>query len=325
MKPIPKQVEPVFLEGLKLISRGKVCELYTGLPGRPDLGLKVISDRASAHDIILPFPVPNKGIYLNLIDWWWRQQMPWVRHDVVAIGPKIDEYLPKEHRGKPNLHRRARIISLLQALMVELVFRWLLTGTGLKKYRQNKGVVCGQKLVDGLVEWSEINPSVATPTTKDPDGHDVHMDLDEAVRRFGTSPFELTHPLFEVGRRIAATHGIMIADTKFEVGRNERGELVLIDEVLTSDSSRFLPEKEVQMARTTPGYKPASFDKQPIRDYLLNVLGVGAETPLTDEVIANVHNHRYPDDIGEETTARYEKLHKMLTGMTAVGHLGTLG
>ncbi len=323
MKPIPKQVEPVLLKGLKLAARGKVCELYY-LPGWPGLLLKVISDRASVHDIILPFLVPLKGVVLSLVDWWWRAQMPWVRHDVIAVGKKIDGFLPEELRGNADLHRRARIIVAQDALAVELVFRWLLTGTGLKKYKKNGAVVCGQKLREGMVEWDEINPSAATPTTKDPDGHDEHMELQEAIKRFGPEPFALTHPLFELGRRIAAERGVIIADTKFEVGRNERGELVLIDEALTPDSSRYLPPEELATARSTPGYKPASYDKQPIRNYVSETLGVGADTPLTDGVVAKVHGHEYPSALIEQTTGRYESLHSKLTGMTIDEHVASL-
>ncbi|MDO8591041.1 MAG: phosphoribosylaminoimidazolesuccinocarboxamide synthase, partial [bacterium] len=173
-------------------------------------------------------------------------------------------------------------------------------------------------------EWSEINPSVATPTTKDPKGHDVHMDIKECIKRFGNGPIALTHPLFELGIRIAAERCLIIADTKFEVGLNERGELILIDEVLTPDSSRFLTPEEIIKARNLQGYKPISFDKQPIRDYLWNVLAVGAETPLTNEVVTKVHNHIYPAELSEQTSERYKRLHKILTGMTAYEHLATL-
>lgn len=314
MKPIPQEVEPVLLPGLNLASRGKVCELYD-LPGWPHLCLKVFSDRASVHDIILPFHIPGKGEVLNFIDHFWRRMFPEVAHDVVAVGSAIDEYLPAHLRGDADLYHRARILETCEVLPVELIYRALLTGTGLTKYRQNGGYVCGQKFPDGLQEWDELRPSAFTPTTKDPDGHDEHMDIAVFIGRFGQEPIDLTHPVFEQGRTIAADRGVIIADTKFEVGRSSRGTLVLIDEVLTSDSSRYLSPKDLGMAWRM-GRRPPSFDKQPIRDYVSQYLGVGADTPLTDEVVARVHGHTYPDELIMETAGRYEQLLKLLTGLS---------
>ena len=327
MKPVPPQVEPTFLPGIALEKRGKVCELYD-IPGWPVLRLKVISDRASVHDIILPFHIPGKGKVLNFIDDWWRRQMPHIEHDVAALGPEIDAYLPQHLRDNPDLHQRARVIKAHQALEVELIYRWLLTGTGLTQYKEKNGFVCGQKLPDGLREWDELNPSVATPTTKDEEGHDEAMDLSECIARFGLKTIALTYPLFEMGRKKAADRGVIIADTKFEVGKDLLdgeldGELVLIDEALTPDSSRYLTPEAVAEARRT-GAKPPSYDKQPIRDYVWKYLGVGPKTPLTEEVIAKVHGHTYPSDLIAETAARYEQLLKILTGMNRDEYAATL-
>ncbi len=317
MKPIPKQVEPSLVPGLTLSRRGKVCEIYH-LPDSPHL-LKVVSDRVSVHDIILPFHIPHKGEILNFIDHLWRQLFPNIRHDMVAIGPAIDPYLPKSLRGNADLQCRARVIKSCETLSAELIYRWLLTGTGLKRYQKDNGCVCGQKFPDGLKEWDELNPPAFTPTTKDPDGHDEHMSLQDFIMRFGQGPIDLTRPLFERGMNIAKDQKVIIADTKFEVGKDQDGRLTVIDEILTPDSSRFIDPDDLERARQT-GKKPPSFDKQPIRDYVEEHLGVGAATPLTSEVIAKVHNHHYPDWLIEKTATRYEQLFKLLTGMWLVEH-----
>lgn len=250
--------------------------------------------------------------------------MPWVKHDVVAIGRTIDKYLPEHLRGKPDYHQRGRIIKHCYPLLVELVFRWLLTGTGLSQYKENNGVICGQKMPDGLIEWSEMNPSAVTPTTKSQTGHDEPMLITECIERFGYGPIALTHPLFELARRIAHELGLIIADTKFEVGLNEKGELVLIDEVLTPDTSRIFTKEELALARATPGYKPKSFDKQPIRNYVWETLQVGPKTELTDEVVARVQGHTYPADLIEQTSARYDSILKIFTGKTAEDYVLSL-
>lgn len=315
MKPLPWQVEPVLLPGLDLIARGKVCELYA-LPGRPHLCLKVFSDRASVHDIVLPFHVPGKGEVLNFIDHSWRQLFPDITHDVFAVGSVIDPYVPAHLRGDADLHRRARVIRWCKPLPVELIYRSLLTGTGLTKYRQNDGYVCGQKFPDGLKEWGELNPAAFTPTTKDPDGHDEHLDVQVFEKLFGREPAEFTRPVFERGRSIAAEREVIIVDTKFEVGKGPDSALFLIDEVLTPDSSRYLRSDDLEQARRI-GKRPPSFDKQPIRGYVSKHLGVGADTPLTDEVLERVHTHTYPDDLIAETANRYRELLKLLTGVSA--------
>jgi len=312
---VPESVRPPLIEGLELERAGKVCQLFR-LPDWEGLRFKLSSDCVSVHDIPLPFPVPGKGRTLNLIDHWWRTQMPWVNHDIVAVGPRIDGFLPKHIRGNPDFHQRGRIITACYPLLVELVFRWLLTGTGLTQYKEKKGFICGQKMPDGLREWDELNPSAATPTTKSQTGHDEPMDLNVCVERFGHGPIAMTHPLFELGRRIAAELGLSIADTKFEVGLNDKSELVLIDEVLTPDSSRFLRTEDVAIARRT-GEKPPSFDKQPIRNYVWNVLCVGPKTELTKETVARVQGHIYPSELIKQTSECYEQLLKMLTGKSA--------
>lgn len=312
MKPIPKPVEPTLLPGLDLAGRGKVCELYN-LPGFPGLRLKVISDRASVHDIILPFHVPRKGEVLNRIDLFWRSCFPDVKSDVIAAGAAIDEYLPEPLRGNTDLYRRARIIGACRPIRAELIYRSLLTGTGWKAYKNNHGVICGQEFPQGLREWDELSPPAFTPTTKAEDGHDVHMTVHEFYERFGRPPEEITRPVFENGTRIAAERGVIIADTKFEVGADAVNRLILIDEVLTPDSSRFLRPEDVAEARRT-GKRPPSFDKQPIRDYVSEVLGVNADTPLTDEVTAKVHSHKFPEELIRETSDRYVQLLKLLPG-----------
>lgn len=249
--------------------------------------------------------------------------MPWVRHDLVAIGSGIDEYLPGALCGNFEYYLRGRIIARHTPLLVELIYRWLLTGTGLTQYNELDGYICGQKMPDGLREWDELNPSAATPTTKSLTGHDEPMLLAECREHFGHEPIALTHPLLEIARRTAFEKGITLADTKFEVGRNEKGEPVLIDEVLTPDTSRYLRWTDVLEARRT-GKKPPSFDKQPVRDYVFRELGVGPKTPLTPENVSRVQSHQYPPELIEQTTARYEEITKILIGVSGEEYLDSL-
>ncbi|MDO8483142.1 MAG: phosphoribosylaminoimidazolesuccinocarboxamide synthase [bacterium] len=321
--PVPESVRSPLIEGLDHDRTGKVCQLFY-LPDYEGMRFKLFGNNASVHDVPLPFLVPGKGRTLNLIDYWWRSQMPWVKHDVVAMGRAIDRFLPKHLRGNPDYHQRGRIIKHCQPLLVELVFRWLLTGTGLSQYKESGGFICGQKMPDGLIEWSEMNPSAVTPTTKSQTGHDEPMLITECTERFGYGPVALTHPLFELARRIAHELGLIIADTKFEVGLNEKGELVLIDEVLTPDTSRIFTKAELALARANPGYKPKSFDKQPIRNYVWDTLGVGPKTELTPEVVSNVQSHNYPDELIRQTSGRYDEILNIFTRKTAEDYVLTL-
>lgn len=312
--PVPESVRPPLIEGLEHFRTGKVSQLFH-LPNYEDLLFQLFSDCASVHDIPLPFTVPKKGMTLNLLDFWWRQQFPWVRHSVVAIGRGIDKILPERYRGNSDYHLRGRIIQRHTPLLVELIYRWLLTGTGLTQYSELAGKICGQQMPAGLKEWDELNPSAATPTTKSLTGHDEAMLLENCIQRFGRGPIELTHPLFEIARRIAFEKGIAIADTKCEVAMNEKGELVLIDEVLTPDTSRYIRWVDILEARRT-GKKPPSFDKQPIRDYVWETHGVGPKTPLTPENVGRVQGHMYPISLIEQTTSRYEEITKILIGVS---------
>src|SRR3989338_227336 len=178
--PVPESVRPPLINGLDHFRTVKVCQLFH-LPDE-NLLFKLFSDCASVHDIPLPFTVPKKGMTLNLIDYWWRAQMPWVPHDVVAIGRWIDRYLPDALQGNLEYHLRGRIIRKHTPLLVELIYRWLLTGTGLTQYNELGGWICGQKMPHGLKEWDELNPSAATPTTKSQHGHDEPMLLEECMK-----------------------------------------------------------------------------------------------------------------------------------------------
>jgi len=317
MKPIPEQVQSRPLEGLPPPQQGKVCDLYDLLDYWPGFAFKYITDRISVHDIVLPFLVFGKGIVLNYIDLFWRRKLgSGVEQDIVAIGQAIDNYLPAHLCGNPDLHRRGRIVRVHDALAAELIFRGLLTGSGLKSYRNNNGVICGQQFPADLKEWSELTPPAFTPTTKSKDGHDEHMDIKVFLEQFGEEPIKLTRPVYEMGKKFAAERGIIIADTKFEVGRDPQDNaLSLIDEVLTPDSSRFLKTEDIEEAKRT-GKRPPSYDKQPIRDYVSEHLGVTADTELTPKVITKVQSHRFPGELAAETATRYEQLGPMLMGIS---------
>lgn len=312
MPLIPESVETKPLQGLTRLSQGKVSDLYM-LPGHPGLMLKVISDRASVHDIVLPFTVPGKGVVLNIIDRFWRQRLlSDDQCDLVAIGSVIDEYLPEPLRGNADLHCRARVIRECTPVKAELIYRRFLTGTGWKQYQENGGVICGQQFAEGLEEWSELKPVAFTPTTKAETGHDEPMSVDKFQRQFGNESVELTRPTFEQTGEILQPAGIVIADTKFEVGLFQ-GNSVVIDEVLTPDSSRYLRLADVLKAQQE-GTKPPSFDKQPIRDYVSEHLSVGPKTDLTDAVIQKVHGHSFPNNLARETQDRYQTLVELVTG-----------
>jgi phosphoribosylaminoimidazole-succinocarboxamide synthase len=274
---------------VNLLHSGKVRDLYD-LDG--DL-LLVASDRLSIYDVVLPTPVPDKGAVLTQLSVWWFEQLA----DLVGNHLISATDVPTQFAGRALRCRR------LEMLPVECIARGYLAGLGLKEY-QRAGTVSGVALPPGLVEGSKLPDPIFTPTTKAPVGeHDEFMTFDEVVDLVGAPRAErlreLTLAVYSRGAEIAARAGILVADTKLEFGLDAAGEIVLADEVLTPDSSRFWPADD-----WAPGRPQFSFDKQFVRDW-----SSGLDWDRTPPGPA------LPDDVVEATRARYVEVYQRLTGL----------
>ena len=252
------------LSGLKLFNRGKVRDIY-------DLGdrlLLVATDRISAFDVILPTEIPDKGKILTAISVYWFDVMKdIVPHHLITTNVDHFPSVCQPHRAK--LEGRTMLVKKSQPAPVECIVRGYLAGSGWKDY-QKTGAVCGIPLPKGLVEASRLDEPVFTPSTKAPVGeHDINITFDQMIEKVGKTKAEkmrdATVAIYSRAREIAEKKGIIIADTKLEFGM-EGADIILIDEVLTPDSSRFWPAEGYR-----PGKTPDSFDKQFVRDYLINL------------------------------------------------------
>jgi len=252
------------LSGLKLFNRGKVRDIY-------DLGdklLLVASDRISAFDVILPTLIPGKGkILTRLSEFWFGIMKDIVPHHLMTT--RVEEFPAVCQPHKTELEGRSMLVKKSTPAPVECIVRGYLVGSGWKDYQQT-GAVCGIPLPRGLVEASRLDQPIFTPSTKAPVGaHDVNITFEEMAAKLGRKRAEkmrdVTIAIYARARELAETKGILIADTKLEFGI-EGDDIVLIDEVLTPDSSRFWPADGYK-----PGKTPDSFDKQFVRDYLLNL------------------------------------------------------
>jgi phosphoribosylaminoimidazole-succinocarboxamide synthase len=252
------------LSGLKLFSRGKVRDIY-------DLGgrlLLVASDRISAFDVVLPTLIPDKGKILTKMSEFWFGIMKDIVRDHL-ITTKVEEFPAACQPHRDKLEGRTMLVKKSTPAPVECIVRGYLVGSGWKDYQQS-GSVCGIKLPSGLVEASRLEEPIFTPSTKAAVGfHDVNISFDDMVskvgRRLAEKMRDATVAIYQRARALAEKKGIIIADTKFEFGM-EGDDIILIDEVLTPDSSRFWP-----MDGYVPGKTPDSFDKQFVRDYLLGL------------------------------------------------------
>ena len=284
------------LPGLKLFHRGKVRDIY-------DLGdklLLVASDRISAFDVILPTLIPDKGKILTAMSVYWFEMIK----DIIpnhVITTEADQFPApcRPHRAK--LEGRTMLVKKSTPAPVECIVRGYLAGSGWKDYQQT-GAVCGIPLPEGLVEASRLDQPIFTPSTKASVGaHDINITFDDMVGKIGKKSAEkmrdATIAIYSRAREIAEKKGIIIADTKFEFGI-EGSEIILIDEVLTPDSSRFWP-----MDGYTPGKTPDSFDKQFVRDYLVN-LPWDMKSPPPE----------LPPEIVKKTQEKYLEALKRLTG-----------
>ncbi len=284
------------LHSLPLIGRGKVRENYAlGL----DRMLIVTSDRLSAFDVIMQEPIPGKGVVLNaMANFWFARLAHVVPNHLTDVNPESvvasDEI--EQVRG------RAVVVKKLRPIPIEAVVRGYLAGSGWKDY-QAQGAICGVTLPAGLRNAEKLPQPIFTPATKAEMGHhDENITWDQMAHAIGAELArqvrEVSLELYRQASEYAATRGILIADTKFEFGQDDSGRLVLMDEVLTADSSRFWPAEEY-----TPGSNPPSFDKQFVRDYL--------ESINWNKTAPAPH---LPEEIVERTAAKYREALSRLTG-----------
>lgn len=246
---------------IPLWRRGKVRDVY-------DLGhalLFVATDRISAYDVIMDQPIPGKGTILTAFSLFWFEQL---RHIVPnhLITADVDQYPAECAPYRQELRGRSMLVRKTTPLAIECVARGYLAGSGWKEYQANR-TVCGIPLPEGLVQSSRLPEPIFTPATKAEEGHDMNITFDEAAQIVGRDVAEqarsLTLQLYSAAAAIAEDRGIIIADTKFEFGHDENGQLILIDEALTPDSSRFW-----LASAWSPGKESQNFDKQYLRDYL---------------------------------------------------------
>lgn len=281
---------------LELINRGKVRDVYAV---DSDHLLIVTTDRISAFDVVLPQPIPGKGEVLTRVSNFWFKRMADSVPNHLSDLP-LERVVPDPTQRK-ELGDRAIIVKRLQPLKVEAIVRGYLIGSGWKDY-QKTGAVCGIKLPGGLHQADQLPEAIFTPSTKAEIGeHDQNISMQQTIDLLGR---ELAEKVRDISLRIyteaaeyALSRGIIIADTKFEFGRDDAGNLYLIDEVLTPDSSRFWPADEYR-----PDSSPPSFDKQFVRDYL--------ETLNWDKKAPGPH---LPEEIVRKTAEKYQEAENRLT------------
>jgi phosphoribosylaminoimidazole-succinocarboxamide synthase len=269
-------------QDLNLVKRGKVRDMY-------DLGdnlLMVATDRISAFDVVMPDPIPDKGIILTQISLYWFEIMkPIIENHVVTAD--VNEYPAVCRPYAETLKGRSMLVKKTNPLPIECVVRGYISGSGWKSY-QDSGSVCGIPLAPGLQESDQLPEPIFTPSTKEELGaHDINIDFEETVKRIGhdlsSKVRDLSLAIYKKGAEIARKKQIIIADTKFEFGL-AGDDIILIDEVLTPDSSRFWPQDSYQ-----PGGAQQSFDKQYVRDHLISI-NYNKQPPgpeLPDDIIRN--------------------------------------
>jgi phosphoribosylaminoimidazole-succinocarboxamide synthase len=285
------------LKSLPFLHRGKVRDLYAV---GDDKLLIVQTDRLSAFDVVLPTPIPEKGRVLTELSLFWFQKLEHiVANHLTGIAP--ESVVAEGERDQ--IAGRAMVVRKLKPLLVEAVVRGYIIGSGWKDY-QETGAICGIRLPPNMEQAQKLPQPIFTPASKAPAGqHDENITFDEAVIAVGGHALaervrETSIRLYTEAAEYAAQHGIIIADTKFEFGTDDKGELVLIDEALTPDSSRFWPASEYRT-----GISPPSFDKQFVRDWL--------ETqPWNKKAPAPA----LPPDVLEQTSAKYREALRLLKG-----------
>ncbi len=285
---------------------GKVREMY----GFGDQMLMVASDRISAFDVILPTPIPNKGRVLTALSLFWFERTGDLVPNHLISHLRAD--FPAQAQGDPELAGRSMLVQRLTMLPIECVVRGYLVGSGWKDY-QSTGAVCGHSLPAGMQQAQKLPDPIFTPATKATDGHDVNIDRATGRLLVGEERFDeverVSIELYRTAAEYALTRGIIIADTKFEFGIGADGQLVLGDEALTPDSSRFWPADSYEV-----GTSPQSFDKQFVRDWLETL--DWDKTPPGPAV---------PAEVAEGTERRYIEAYETLTGGSFQAYLDAAG
>ena len=281
--------------GVGIPKRGKVRDVY-------DLGDKlliVVTDRVSAFDVVLPTGIPDKGKVLNQLSLFWFGEM----NDVVenhVLESDVEQYPEPLKKYADQLRGRSMVVKKAHPFPVECVVRGYLAGSGWSEYRE-KGSVCGVRLPAGMEESGRLDEPIFTPTTKAEEGHDLAISMEQVKDLIGPEAAHTLHRLavdvYTRARAYAEGRGILVADTKFEFGTID-GKTIIIDEILTPDSSRFWSAKEYQ-----PGRGQDSFDKQIVRDYL-NTLDWDKTYP----------GPQLPPEIVEKTAQRYREIYQILAG-----------
>ena len=284
------------IESLPRIGKGKVRDIYAV---GEDKMLIVASDRLSAFDVVLPDAIPDKGKVLNqMANFWFERLGHIVPNQLTGIDP---EQVVKNEDEKLQVRGRSVVVKKLKPLPIEAVVRGYLIGSGWKDY-QKTGAVCGIELPKGLQQAQKLPQPIFTPATKAESGHDENISFEAVVKLIGKPLAEKVRDvsirLYKEASEYAATKGIIIADTKFEFGLSSANDLVLIDEVLTADSSRFWPADSYKV-----GISPPSYDKQYVRDYLETL--TWDKTPPAPKL---------PPDVISRTSQKYRDALERLTG-----------
>ena len=295
---------------LKPLRRGKVRDVYEI---DADRLLLVATDRVSAFDVVMGETIPHKGAVLTQITAWWLRQLEG-RVDHHMLSADIDEIVsavPLLRDNREDLSARTMLVRRTTVFPIECVVRGYLSGSAWKEYRE-RGTLAGETLPKGLRESERLDPPIFSPATKAEEGHDENITVDGMASLIGDADARelerLSREIYESGRSIAAERGIIIADTKFEfgrvpnTGREGGGTVILVDEVLTPDSSRFWPAD-----RYEPGHGQPSFDKQPLRDYLDAEKRAGRWD-------GNYPPPPLPEEVIDATSARYLDIYRRLTG-----------
>ena len=296
MSTIPATLYKSEISSLSLINSGKVRDIYAV---DDEHMLIVTSDRLSAFDVILPDPIPEKGAVLTAVSNFWFDRTGHIVANHLS-DKTLDQVLPDADERAP-IEGRGVVVKKLKPLPVEAIVRGYLIGSGWKDY-QNSGAVCGIQLPKGLQQAQQLPEAIYTPSTKAEVGeHDENISFEKTIDLLGQDMAEkvrdLSLQIYKDAAAYARDRGIIIADTKFEFGTDTNGKLVLIDEVLTPDSSRFWPADSYQV-----GISPPSFDKQYVRDYL--------ETLDWDKTPPGP---KLPEEVIDNTAAKYKEAQERLT------------
>jgi len=291
---------------LPLVRRGKVREVYEV---DRDALLLVASDRVSAFDVVLREPVAHKGAVLTQLSAFWFARLGSVMpsHFISADADAIVERVPALEPFRAALTGRAMLVRRTTPVPFECIVRGYITGSAWAEYQQS-GTLAGESLPAGLVESARLDPPIFSPATKAERGHDENVTFTHVVKAVGRALAEqlkqASLALYEAGRGYARPRGIIIADTKFEFGSGADGRLLVIDEILTPDSSRFWPADRYEPGRSQP-----SFDKQPLRDYLAGLKRQGKWD-------GNAPPPPLPAEVVQATSERYREAYRLITGKT---------